>query len=169
MFEDILLEKLAEGYDDDTLELLIKEAQREAESKKEASFDISEDDALALADYLGEDEVDSILQDVEAEKTAAAYYELGQVMARGFQEELEKLAAQNKEAEEGKGMPPELLAKMKAKAEEGKKEDKKEDKGDDKGEYKKDMKEEEKKSSNAEVYRALATLAEAGLLDKLKS
>lgn len=87
MFDEILLEKLAAGYDEEDLELLMEEAAMEAEK---SAHDLDADDIEKLAEYLGEDEVAALLAEVEAEKTASEYYEMGQVMAQGFNDELEK-------------------------------------------------------------------------------
>jgi hypothetical protein len=88
MFEEILLEKLASHFDEEDLELLAKEAAEE-----EAAGELSDEDAAILAEYLGGEETAALVEEVEAEKTAAAYYEMGQVMAQGFQDELSKEAA----------------------------------------------------------------------------
>lgn len=142
MFEEILLEKLASHFDDEDLERLAMEAALEAE--KTAGDKLSDNDAAALAEYLGEDEMSSLINEVEAEKTAAAYYEMGEVMAQGFHDALVKLSSEEEKEEEEK--------------EEGKKEKKKDEK--------EEMKEEEKKASDSDIYRALAVLTDAGLFGK---
>ena len=58
--------------------------------------DLTDEEAYALAEYLGAEKVAELQaqveQESEYEKLAEAQYELGQVMAHGFLDELEKQA-----------------------------------------------------------------------------
>lgn len=109
--EDAVLEKLASQFTDEELEALVNEAKAEAEIDKLAS-EFTEDE---LEDLIKEaqDELASESEYDEQEKLATAYYELGQIMARGFNDEIEKQAAKKTLLDKARSLAGRVGSKLK--------------------------------------------------------
>jgi hypothetical protein len=165
--------------------------------KKEADMayeDLTDEDANALAEYLGSEKVAELQAQVEYEKLAQAQYELGQIMAQGFSDELEKqaergplgnaLGALKMKARQTAALPAmaKLVARKGTESAHGARALKQLKKGlvlpgaaaaglgagaaalGAKKMYDSRKGESEKKSSDAEIYQALAVLAENDLI-----
>ncbi len=83
-----------------TMEDILSQLMGEDETQKTASAEPSEAEVIAkVAETLTDaevEEVEKMASNLEQEKLAEDYYTLGQFMARGFHDQLSKLAAGNK-------------------------------------------------------------------------